>query len=81
METSKLSYEEAILKLESLLIDLEDEDCTLNDSLAKFKEAMELYNYCSIILKKAEGEVKILLNENNDILGDFDYVKENEYEY
>lgn len=81
MEISKLSYEDAILKLESILIDLEDEDCSLSDSLTKFKEGMELYNYCSSILKKSEGEVKIILDENKESFGDFDYVRENENEY
>lgn len=81
MEINKLSYEEAVLKLESLLIDLEDEDCTLSDSLAKFKEGMELYKHCSSILKKTEGEVKIILGTNKDLIADFNYTKEEENEY
>lgn len=80
MGINKLSYEEALSKLESLLIDLEDENCTLKDSLDKFKEGMELYNHLSEILKKAEGEVKVLLGEDNS-LGQFDFVREAENEY
>jgi len=80
MGINKLSYEDAIAKLEALLIDLEDDSCTLKDSLAKFKEGMELYNHCSQILKKAEGEVKVLLGDNNS-LGEFDFVREADNEY
>lgn len=80
MGIDKLSYEEALAKLESLLIDLEDDNCTLKDSLSKFKEGMELYNHLSDILKKAEGEVKVLLGEDNS-LGQFDFVREAENDY
>lgn len=81
MEINKLSYEEAIAKLEELLIDLENESCTLRDSLNKFKEGMDLYNHCSDILKKAEGEVKVLLGDDKDTLVELDFVKEAEDEY
>ena len=64
METSNLSYEEAISKLEKILKDLENDDCTLNDSLDKFKKGIELYNYCNDLLSKAEGEIKILLRDD-----------------
>ena len=81
MEINKLSYEEAVAKLEELLIDLENESCTLRDSLNKFKEGMDLYNHCSDILKKAEGEVKVLLGEDKDTLVELDFIKEAEDEY
>lgn len=81
MGINKLSYEEALAKLEGLLIDLENESCTLQDSLEKFKEGMELYNHCSDILKKAEGEVKLLLGDGNDTLVEVDFVREAEDEY
>ena len=81
MEINKLSYEEAIAKLEELLLDLENESCTLRDSLNKFKEGMDLYNHCSDILKKAEGEVKVLLGDDKDTLVEIDFVKEAEDEY
>lgn len=81
MEISKLSYEEALNKLEELLVDLEDEECTLKDSVDKFKQGMELYNHLSEILKKTEGEVKILLEEDKDSLKEIDFIREDEDEY
>lgn len=64
METNNLPYEEAVSKLEKILKDLENDDCTLNDSLDKFKKGIELYNYCNNLLSKAEGEIKILLRDD-----------------
>lgn len=79
MELNNLTYEEAVQRLEALLLDMEEEDCTLDDSIKKFKEANDLYKYCHNILKKAEGEVKIIL-EDGDIQ-DFNVIREDEYGY
>lgn len=81
MDVSKLTYEEAIKRLEDLLTDLEDEECTLKDSVDKFKEGMDLYNHLSNILKKTEGEVKILLGEDEQTLKEMDFIREDEDEY
>ena len=81
MDISKLSYEEALSRLEDLLKELENEDCLLDDSINKFKEGMLLYNHCNNLLKKAEGEVKIILDEGKNTFADFDTVREVEDEY
>lgn len=80
MEEKKLSYEEALQELEKILIDLEDDDCTLNESIEKFKKGIELYKYCNNILKAAEGEVKILLGDGES-LREYDFFREDEDEY
>lgn len=64
METNNLSYEEVVSKLEKILKELEEDDCTLKDSLDKFKKGIELYNYCNDLLSKADGEIKILLRDD-----------------
>lgn len=64
MEINNLSYEEAVSKLEKILKELEEDDCTLKDSLDKFKKGIELYNYCNELLSKADGEIKILLRDD-----------------
>ena len=81
MEINKLSYEDAINKLQNILTELENESCTLSESLSKFKEGMELFNYCSDILRTTEGEVKILLGENKGSLEEYNFIKEAEDEY
>lgn len=64
-----ITYEEAITQLESILKELEDDGCTLEESLEKFKKGMELYQYCNGLLTKAEGEIKTLLeNDNGEII-------------
>ncbi len=68
MKKNKLTYEEAIKELEDILMDLEKDDIPLSDSLEKFKRGVVLYKYCNEILNDVEGEIKILLkDENGDI--------------
>lgn len=74
-----ISYEDALKKLEEIIKNLEHED-TLDQTLKQYKKGMELYNYCSDILKKAEGEIKII-QKDKKTLEDFDYIKEEEDEY
>ena len=65
MEKDSLPYEKAIEELEQILEDLECGELSLNDSLEKFKRGVELYNYCDKVLKGIEGEVKILLKDED----------------
>lgn len=74
-----ISYEDAIKELEEVIKKLENEE-TLEETLKQYKKGIELYNYCSDILKKAEGEIKIIQNEKSS-LKDMDYFREEEDEY
>lgn len=74
-----LSYEEAMKKLEEIIYNIENEE-SLENTLKQFKKGMELYNYCYDILRKAEGEVKIILKDKNS-LEDFDLIREDDNEY
>lgn len=62
-----LTYEEAILELEQILNQLESEDCTLKESIEKFKRGVKLYNHCKDLISKAEGEIKILLEDDENM--------------
>ncbi|CCQ96006.1 Exodeoxyribonuclease 7 small subunit [[Clostridium] ultunense Esp] len=73
MKTNKLTYEEAIKELEQIIEDLEEKDLSLMDSLEKFKRGVNLYNYCNEILKDVEGEVKILLKDEEGNLEEEDF--------
>ncbi len=81
MDISNLSYEEALSRLELLLKELENDNCPLEESIIKFREGMELYNYCNKLLNKAEGEIKIILDEEKNKLEDFETIREVEDEY
>lgn len=68
-----LSFEEAMLELESILSKLESGNLSLNDSLNEFSNGVELYKYCHELLNKVEGKVKIILEKNNDDFEELDY--------
>ncbi|MBU5254876.1 exodeoxyribonuclease VII small subunit [Tissierella praeacuta] len=73
MKNKKLTYEEAISQLEGILKELESYDCTLDESMDKFKKGIELYNYCNELLSEKEGEIKILLKDNNGEMTEMDF--------
>ncbi|MCF6465609.1 exodeoxyribonuclease VII small subunit [Clostridium sp. Cult2] len=76
MKNSKLTYEEAIKELEEIIEELEEENLSIKDSLEKFKRGIALYNYCNDMLKDIEGEIKILLKDENDNLEEEDFYME-----
>ncbi|SDY48505.1 Exodeoxyribonuclease VII small subunit [Proteiniborus ethanoligenes] len=69
----KLSYEEAILELESIVSLLENGELSLEESLTEFKKGVELYKHCYDILNNIEGEVKIILDNGNDNIEEMDF--------
>ena len=75
-ENENLTYEEAIKELEQIIVELEGENLTLKHSLEKFKRGVFLYNYCNEILKDVEGEIKILLKDENGNLEEEDFYME-----
>lgn len=76
MKIDKLSYEETLTELEGILKELEDGDCSLNESVDKFKQGIALYNHCNELLNKAEGEVKIVLKDSNGDTKDEEFLME-----
>ncbi len=66
MKIEELSYEDAQKKLKELLEEMENEELTLKKSIEKFKIANELYEHCNYLLNKAEGEIKIILDDNKE---------------
>lgn len=67
MNNDDLTYEKAYERLQEILDELENGGLKLSDVFSKFKEAMSLYEYCKTTLDKVEGEVKILLKEDDKI--------------
>lgn len=81
MEIKNLSYEDAIIELEGILELLELGDLTLEQSLEKYKMGILLHRHCNEILSLAEGEVKVLLADDKDILDELNFLREAEDEY
>lgn len=65
MEKEKLTYEEGIKELEEIVQKLENNDLTLEQSLNDFKRGVELYKYLYEILNKVEGEIKVILEDED----------------
>lgn len=76
MKIENMTYEEAVEELEKIIKELESENLSLKDSMEKFKKGMALYNYCNDILNKVEGEVRILLKDDEGILSEEDFFME-----
>lgn len=76
MKIDKLTYEEAVRELEEIIEELESENLPLKDSMEKFKKGMALYNHCNEILNKVEGEIKVLLKDDEGILYEEDFFVE-----
>ena len=60
MNTEKLSYEEAIERLNKIVNDLEKGNLPLANSLALFEEGTALMKRCTELLDQAEQKVAML---------------------
>jgi Exonuclease VII small subunit len=67
VDNEDMTYEKAYERLNAILDELENGGLKLSDVFSKFKEAMSLYEYCKSTLDKVEGEVKVLLKEDDRI--------------
>jgi len=67
LKKEKLSYEQAIQRLEEITNALENSQESLEKSIELFQEGMELSNYCKQQLNEMENKVAsiLILQENN----------------
>ncbi|MEQ8524359.1 exodeoxyribonuclease VII small subunit [Gracilimonas sp.] len=63
-EKERLSFEEALKKLESIVEQLEDEEITLEDSVKLYEEGVKMSKFCTEILEQAELRIE-QVNEAN----------------
>lgn len=64
MEKNK-KFEDMMKDLEQIAKDLESGDLSLDESVKKFEEGMEISKSCSKILEDAEKKISILIKNNN----------------
>ena len=62
MAVKKQSFEQAMGRLEEIVMALERGECDLDESLKLFEEGAKLARSCNDMLDKAEQKVNILLN-------------------
>jgi exodeoxyribonuclease VII small subunit len=63
-EKERLSFEEALKKLESIVQQLEDEEITLEDSVKLYEEGVKMAQICTSVLEDAELRIE-QVNEAN----------------
>jgi len=63
--SDKLSFEEALGKLEKMVDQLESGELSLEESIKSFEEGIELSKLCRKKLEKAEDRVRKLLEKSD----------------
>ncbi len=58
----ELKFEDAMKKLEEIANELENNDLSLEESVKKFEEGMNLSKQCKDSLDKAEKQITILID-------------------
>ena len=64
---AKKTFENALTRLEQLTAELEDGEQSLETSLKKFHEGIELVRYCNEKLTEARQQVDLLLKEGGSL--------------
>lgn len=57
-EKERISFEEALKKLEQIVSELEDESITLEKSVSLYEEGIQLSKFCTEALEKAELQIQ-----------------------
>ena len=59
----ELPFEEALVRLEAVVGELEGGRVTLDESMKKFSEGMQLANLCAKKLAEAEKKIEVLVKQ------------------
>lgn len=65
---NKETFETALLKLETIIKDLESGEIDLDNSIEKYNEAMKLVKFCTEKLETASKTVNKILNEDGEFV-------------
>ena len=66
MVEQKLTFEEALDRLDRIVEELESGGLSLEKTLAKFTDGVKLIQFCNSELNKAEQRIEMVLSENGD---------------
>ncbi len=61
------NFEESMKKLEDIVIELENGNLNLDESVNKFEEGMKIAKQCNKILEEAEKKITILLENDGEL--------------
>ena len=76
METTELTFEEALVKLEAITKALENGSISLDESLSSFEEGINLIRRCNALLDDAEEKIKILTRSESGDVVEVDFPRE-----
>ena len=62
------SFEKNLVRLQSLIEELESGSPSLEQMVALFEEGMELMKVCRKQLQKVEGRISTLIKDNNEFI-------------
>jgi len=74
----EMKFENALAKLEKTVEELESEEVSLEDSLKKFEEGINLVRFCSRKLEEVEKKIEILVKEQKGGTKRKPFIPENE---
>jgi len=63
MAEKKPTFETALKNLEEIVLKMEEGDLSLDQSLQKFEEGIELVRFCEKSLQEADGRVEKLMKD------------------
>lgn len=66
-EETKLTFEEAMGKLEEIVLRLENGDVPLEQAIELFQEGMKLSQLCGQKLEQVERKIEMLVEENGSL--------------
>jgi len=72
---AKKTFEEALSRLEQITAELEQGEPSLDKSLKKFDEGIELVKFCNKKLEEARQKVDLLVQQN-DTLTSVDFLED-----
>ena len=61
------NFEESMKMLENIVIELENGNLNLDESVNKFEEGMKISKQCNRILEEAEKKITILLENDGEL--------------
>lgn len=67
---AKKTFEASLSKLEKITTDLESGDLSLDASLKKFDEGIQLASFCNEQLSEAKAKVELLLEKDGELVGE-----------
>lgn len=78
MDLKVKDFESALKSLETIVVQLEAGDLTLDRSLELFEEGIKVSRFCSSKLEEAERKVEVLIKNSNGTMQEMPFSEDTE---